>query len=139
VQATFLVQPEQLDSFNGGAKIDWLDDTFRFNIDAYYLDYRKLQVFEFGNTLNFVLSNADATVKGVEVEAVAAPSRRFRAGTTFAYMDSRFDTNPTFAGTTLNYRGNRLPRAPKYKVSPFVEANAPLAGGTLLGRISYDY
>ena len=138
-QATFLVQPEQLDSFNLGAKTEWLDNTFRFNIDAYYIDYKRLQVFEFGSSLNFVLANADATVKGVEVEAVAAPSPRFRAGTSFAWMDSKFDSNPVFAGATLPYRGNALPRAPRIKLSPFVEANTPLGAGSLLGRVSYDY
>ncbi|MDB5576614.1 MAG: TonB-dependent receptor [Bradyrhizobium sp.] len=139
VQATFLVQPEQIDSFNLGAKTEWLGGTFRFNIDAYYVDYRKLQVFEFGSTLNFVLANADATVKGVEIEMTARPSPRFRAGANFSWMDSKFVTNPSFAGATLPYKGNVLPRAPRYKVSPFVEANAPVAGGSLVGRVSYDY
>src|SRR3546814_13108983 len=36
-QAAFLVKPERLDSFNLGAKTSWLDNKFRFNVDAFYI------------------------------------------------------------------------------------------------------
>jgi iron complex outermembrane receptor protein len=139
VQATFLVKPEQMDSFNVGVKTQWLDNRLRVNADAYYILYKDLQVFEFGNALNFVLSNADATIKGVELQMVAAPSRHLNAGATFSYMDAVMDTNPAFAGAVLPYKGNRLSRSPKYKISTFVEANADVANGELLGRVSYNF
>ena len=136
-QATFLVKPERLDSFNLGAKTSWLDNSFRFNVDAFYIDYRDLQVFEFGQTLNFVLANADAKIKGIEFDATAAPAPWFRAGSTFAYLDAAFTSNPTFAGATLPYDGNALPRAPKFKIAPYVEINAPVAAGELTMRADY--
>src|SRR3546814_3790161 len=60
----------------------WLDNKFRFNVDAFYIDYRDLQVFEFGQTLNFVLASANAKIKGIEFDAMAAPAPWFRVGTT---------------------------------------------------------
>src|SRR3546814_3601448 len=59
-----------------GAKTSWLDNKFRFNVDAFYIDYRDLQVFEFGQTLNFVLASANAKIKGIEFDAMAAPAPR---------------------------------------------------------------
>src|SRR3546814_19246194 len=73
-----LVKPERLDSFNLGAKTSWLDNKFRFNVDAFYIDYRDLHVFEFGQTLNFVLASANAKIKGIEFDAMAAPAPWFR-------------------------------------------------------------
>ncbi|MDP3748625.1 MAG: TonB-dependent receptor [Phenylobacterium sp.] len=138
-QATFLVQPEKLDNFNLGMKTEWLDGRLRLNADAYYIDYKDLQVFEFGSTLNFVLANADATIKGLEVSAVAAPTRWLTVGGTTSYLDGQFDTNPVFAGAVLPYKGNRLSRAPRYKASMFAETRADVGGGELLGRLNYDY
>src|SRR3546814_14178803 len=66
VQATFLVKPEQLDSFNLGAKTHWLDNTLRVNADLFYLDYKKLPVFEFGSNLNFILAHSNARIKNSE-------------------------------------------------------------------------
>src|SRR3546814_12474788 len=99
-----------------GAKTSWLDNKFRFNVDAFYIDYRDLQVFEFGQTLNFVLASANAKIKGIEFDAMAAPAPWFRVGTTFAYLDGKFTSNPTFAGSTIALDGNALPTAPKVKV-----------------------
>src|SRR3546814_20406857 len=77
-QAAFLVKPERLDSFNLGAKTSWLDNKFRFNVDAFYIDYRALQVFDFGQTHNFVLASANPKLKGIEFDAMAAPAPWFR-------------------------------------------------------------
>src|SRR3546814_15364645 len=65
---------------------------------------------------------------------MAAPAPWFRVGTTFAYLDGKFTSNPTFAGSTLAYDGNALPRAPKVKLTPYVEVEAPLASGTVTAR-----
>jgi iron complex outermembrane receptor protein len=137
-QAQFSVDPEKLDSFNVGMKTQWLNNSLRLNADAYYLDYKKLQVFEFGANFASVLANANATVKGVEIQALAAPSRNFSFGTNFAYMDGKIKSNPSFAGVVLPYKGNDLPRAPKYKISTFAQVNFDLLGGELDGRVSYD-
>ncbi|MBB4640188.1 TonB-dependent receptor [Rhizorhapis suberifaciens] len=139
VQAGFLVKPEKLDSFDLGFKTQWLDNSLRLNADAFYLKYQDLQVFEFGQTLNFVLANADATVKGVEVQAVIAPTRNFNSGFNFSYQDAKFTSNPFFSGATLPYDGNRLSRAPKIKWSTFVELSQPVGSGTATVRANYDF
>jgi len=138
-QANFLVQPEQLDSFNLGAKTTWFDHRVRVNADAFYIDYKDLQVFEFGQTLNFVLASADATIQGIEIDAMLAPTRWLRTGATFAYLDAKFTSNPTFAGAVLQYDGNDLPRAPKVKFAPYIEANTTVGGGDLTLRADYAY
>src|SRR3546814_5184092 len=70
---------------------------------------------------------------------MAAPAPWFRVGTTFAYLDGKFTSNPTFAGSTLAYDGNALPRAPKVKLTPYVEVEAPLASGTVTARADYAF
>src|SRR3546814_21077949 len=70
---------------------------------------------------------------------MAAPAPWFRVGTTFAYLDGKFTSNPTFAGSTLAYDGNALPRAPKVKLTPYVEVEAPLAAGTVTARADYAF
>ncbi|AEG48034.1 TonB-dependent receptor [Sphingobium chlorophenolicum L-1] len=138
-QATFLVKPEQLDSFNLGAKTQWLDNTLRVNADLFYLDYKKLQVFEFGANLNFILANANARIKGAEIQVVIAPSRNLNVGMNASLLDGKFTSNPQFAGATLAYKGNRLSRAPRYKVSNYVELSEDMFGGRGLVRLSQAF
>src|SRR3546814_17369975 len=85
------------------------------------------------------LARANAKIKGIEFEAMAAPWTWFRVGTTFAYLDGQFTSNPTFAGSTLAYDGNALPRAPKVKLTPYVAVEAPLASGTVTARADYAF
>ena len=138
-QATTLVRPEQLDNFNLGAKTQWLSNRLRLNADAFYLDYKDLQVFEFGSSLNFVVSNADAKVKGVELQALAALSHNVTLGANYAYLDTEFTSNPAYGGATLPYKGNVLPRAPQQQYSVYVETNHQVLDGELTARLAYDW
>src|SRR3546814_2483578 len=70
---------------------------------------------------------------------MAGPAPWCRVGPTFAYRDGKFTSNPTFAGSTLAYDGNALPRAPKVKLTPYVKVEAPLASGTVTARADYAF
>src|SRR3546814_6555762 len=70
---------------------------------------------------------------------MAGPAPWCRVGPTFAYRDGKFTSNPTFAGSTLAYDGNALPLAPKVKLTPYVEVEAPLASGTVTARADYAF
>src|SRR3546814_15280297 len=103
------------------------------------MDYRDPKLGEVGQTLNGGLASANAKIKGIAFDARAAPAPWFRVGTTFAYLDGKFTSNPTGAGSTLAYDGNARPRAPKVKLTPYVEVEAPLASGTVTARADYAF
>jgi iron complex outermembrane receptor protein len=125
--ATKPFDPEKATNYEIGAKAQFFDRRLRFNLAAFYTDYRDLQVTRFfqpaGTTFGqFITENAGkARIKGVEVEASATPVRGLEFGGTFAYLDARY---VKFTGTpstivTGNFNGNRLRQAPEYTASAY--------------------
>jgi iron complex outermembrane recepter protein len=94
-------QPETVDSFELGLKADWLDRKLRTNIALYYARYRNKQEevvqpstspFAANPQETIVKNAATATIKGIEVEAIAQLSPELSATASFAYTDAKYDT-----------------------------------------------
>lgn len=93
------VQPEVLDAYTAGFKSEWLDRRLRINGEAFYYDYRNIQVttLQTGGTL--LLNGAAARVKGVEFEVQAIPVPGLTITASGTYMHARFKDfadGPTF-------------------------------------------
>lgn len=137
-------EPEFLWSYEAGFKSELFDRRLRLNATGFFYDYTDLQVQSFLTPGVIDITNAaDATVKGVEVEAIARPVRGLDLGATLAFLDAKYKTyNPAFAPGNIPFdaSGNRLNSAPKWNYSLFGQYTAELNGiGTLFMRGEYSW
>ena len=133
------VRPETVKSWEIGLKSSFLDGKGTFNIAAYWSDYRDFQAQTFDITTTppaFYLSNAGLLrARGVEVETGFRVTPALRLSASGAYNDATFREYdgqcypgqpispvvgqgcyvvPGTTTTVANYRGFRLPNAPKW-------------------------
>jgi iron complex outermembrane recepter protein len=80
--------PEKIDAFEIGAKTTLLGGTLRLNTSAFYYNYANLQISRLVSRAA-VNDNTDATIYGVEAEAVISPSRSFQVNFSASYLHTR--------------------------------------------------
>jgi iron complex outermembrane receptor protein len=78
--------PEILHAFEAGFKTDWPSQRIRLNGSAYYYNYDGYQAFKITNLAQQVL-NAQATVKGVDLELAATPVKGLNLSLSGSYVD----------------------------------------------------
>jgi len=78
--------PEKLDAYEAGFKWDSADKRLRINGSAYYYDYKNYQAFSIIG-LDTATLNAQAKVKGFELEMAAAPTEGLDVQFGVAYID----------------------------------------------------
>lgn len=133
--------PETVDAFEVGLKADWLDRTLRTNIAAYYTKYNNkqeeiVQASPPGSSSpqETVVKNASsATIKGVEIEVVAEPTRGLVFSGSATYTDAKFDNFMNDVNGDLipdNVSTLTLRRAPKFQWSVGMDYSHPLGNGT---------
>jgi iron complex outermembrane receptor protein len=154
----FCVEPENLDSFEAGTKLNFFDDRLYIEAGAFYYKYRNYQIQisapNGSGLFSLEFRNAGgAKVLGAELMARVSPIRDLVAdvvdelnfAVNFGWLDGRFtDFSDSFtvvlgdpqnpAGLTefliiRDYTGNRLPYSPPYTVA--INAAWPIE----LGRI----
>ena len=118
------VEPEILDAYEVGLKTEFFDNRMRLNLSAFLYDYKDLQVSistEGGNT---ILNAAEATMKGGEIEFLAALSSSVTLNAGLSLLDAEYDSFPAgpvltpngFGGNTQtaeDLAGNEIPRSPE--------------------------
>jgi iron complex outermembrane recepter protein len=107
-------QPEVVDSYEVGTKLDLFDRRLTLNLAGFYSKYNGLQqntTIPGGPTGNqTITSNAgSATIKGIEADFTARPAEGLRITGSIGYLDSQFkgfiagnsigNVLPTFVGT----------------------------------------
>ena len=126
------VDPETMDAFEIGNKSDFLDGTVRLNTSFFYYKEHDLQVqtVQPSSAGATVLQNArSATVKGAEASLTVAPVRDLVLNASAVYLDTEYGSFGAAgygaiimgpAGNTIvtvDPKGNRLQRAPKWTVA----------------------
>jgi iron complex outermembrane receptor protein len=114
------VRPEQLTSYEIGAKTSWFENRLQMNGSVYYYDYEDSQAYQYdGRTLSSTTFNRDAEVKGAELEIVAQPTDSFDLLASITYMDAKLldveRPGPDFSG--LPPIDTHMPLAPEWKLS----------------------
>lgn len=144
------VDPEYLTSYEIGLKSTLFDRRLRLNISAFYYDYTDLQVLsvnrQAGSTVPTLgLDNAaDATIKGIELEATAIPTDWLDLGFNMGILDAQFRNYTSGAidpatGQPRDFSGNRLPGAPKLTLSTFGQVTIPIGRFETRWRAEYNY
>ncbi|WP_238393215.1 TonB-dependent receptor domain-containing protein [Myxacorys almedinensis] len=97
-----------------GFKSSWLDDRLTVNLAAFSNHLDNYQVLLPDNTGAFSnVANAEARIRGVELEIKATPVRGLDVIAGFGYADAKF-TDYTNPFTGQNFNGNRLTLAPNF-------------------------
>lgn len=144
------VDPEYLTSYEIGLKSTLFDRKLRLNLSAFYYDYTDLQVLsvnrQAGSTVPTLgLDNAaDATIKGIEIEATAVPTDWLDLGFNMGVLDAKYRNYTSGAidpatGQPRDFSGNRLPGAPKLTVSTYGQVTIPVGRFQTRWRAEYNY
>jgi iron complex outermembrane receptor protein len=122
-----IYQPEKVRAYEAGFKSTLLDQRLLFNASAYHQKIKDMQVFVQDITGSRIDNAGKATVKGLELEAIATPvgGLRLNASATFtkAEYDEYVTINNRFAGPApgcdavtrlCDFSGHRLVQTPEY-------------------------
>lgn len=120
INAAVPFDPEEVTSYEAGARLEFLDRKLTLNPTAFYYDWDKIQVqsvyFPPGATVGVVvLQNAGAAVgKGFELEWSYTPLRSLRVSGTLATLDLHYTSIGNATGITAD---SPLQRAPELTYS----------------------
>ncbi|MET0659078.1 MAG: TonB-dependent receptor [Steroidobacteraceae bacterium] len=88
------VDPEQIDAYTAGIKSEWLDNRLRVNAEAYYYDYKDIQLQTTVGGSAVIINAAAATIKGLEVTLTAEPIDALTVTAAIAVNDGEYDEFP---------------------------------------------
>jgi len=123
--------PEEVWSYEVGAKTEWLERTLRVNLALFLMDYKDLQLFRLDPQLRLQTFTEDTTNSGAELEILAAPAEGLEFGINAAYLKAEVDGGAN--------DGGELPRSPEYTVGGFAEYSWPVAGGGMSLRADFKW
>jgi iron complex outermembrane receptor protein len=89
------VQPEKITAYEVGLKSDYLENRLRFNLAAFYYDYKDQQVNAFIGSTRTLLNAASSKIKGIDFELTGKPSDKMTLSWTGSYLHARYDKFPT--------------------------------------------
>jgi iron complex outermembrane receptor protein len=124
----YSVKPEDLTSFEVGFKSESSDRRNRFSGAAFYYDYKDMQAFQFVN-LTQLLFNADATVKGAELEWTGLPTDALEISAGLSYLDTNVKNIADSAGVV---KDREMVLAPKFSLNAMGRYTWGLSGGSAL-------
>lgn len=140
------VEPEEAINYELGFKGDFLDNSLRLNLTAYYTDYQDLQVVRFGPVPgtsfgSFQTTNiGEAEIQGAEFEFTWYPTDNLHFKGFYAYLDTEVsDLVLVTTGGTIDASGKTLRSAPKDSSNFSVNYEMPTEAGNFDFRLEYSY
>ena len=138
---------EQVDSFEIGSKMSFLDQRMFLNLSAFHNKYEDIQLSVF---TSYTLPNGSqsffgdftnagkGTVNGVEVEYQFLPTAHWLISGNLAWLDAKYDE---FISSGVNIADTQyFTNAPEFSGALNVEYRTDLAnGGNLSARVGYSY
>jgi iron complex outermembrane recepter protein len=139
VDADVLFRPEDITAYEVGFKTEWLDRALRVNGAAFYYDIKDLQVSRIIGLVSptvLIFNAPKTTVKGIDLEITARPSRNFEVNIAYGYLDATYKSYPF--NLVTDFSGTRAVRAPEHSVNVGAEWRAPVGNeGQLILRADY--
>ena len=111
--------PQTVDAYEVGIKSLFLNRRLQFNAAFFNNDYHNLQFFQAivlnGVATQVTLNAAQATGRGIDMDAVAVLSSNWRAALQYTYQSSEITsyTVPALPAPQVNFRGVPLVRSPR--------------------------
>jgi iron complex outermembrane recepter protein len=146
-------QPERVDNFEGGLRLELFDRRLRFNPTAFYTKYSDKQeeiVRASGaNATETIVENAaSAKIWGIELEAQAQITDGLSLRGNAGYLNAKYGSfiirdpasvnplNPTFIDVAAQ---RQLRRAPKWTAAGGIRFEQPIGGVKLIATADYNY
>tara|TARA_R110002110_G_scaffold114374_7_gene283843 strand:- start:20422 stop:22653 length:2232 start_codon:yes stop_codon:yes gene_type:complete len=130
---------EDIYAWEVGSKLDFWDNRARWNISAYYYDYRDYQAFD-QRGINFTLYNTDATIQGMDTELTISPTDTTTLMFSAAYLDT--EVEDVLIGTDplnpINVT-REAPQSPEFTFSGAIVQDFPLQAGVISVQLSGYY
>jgi iron complex outermembrane recepter protein len=133
---------DTLTNYELGLKSYWLDRRLLLNAAAYYIDWQDVQI-NAQRVINGILfagiANAGAAQsRGLEVEAIWAPSRRWELSTALAFNDTELtQIDRRFVVNALE--GDELPAAPNFTAANTIQYSFDLGSWNSYARVDHQY
>ena len=133
--------PEQVDSFEVGAKTRLLGNTLQLNASLFYYVYTDLQLVYFDTGSSLVANVGEAEGKGVEVDLRWVPTRNWDVFAGLSLLDTEITdaTDIVALGACGDCDGNNLPFAPELSASAIITYKRPTASGEMFFTTEYVY
>jgi iron complex outermembrane receptor protein len=149
IRATTAFQPETIDSYEVGAKLDLMDRKMQLNLAAFVADYKDMQqnltipcTCATGNQTITGNVPGGALIKGIEADATVRVAEGFKITASAAVTDSHFRNfvvgglNPAGVIVPFDFSKNRLIYAPKFSGSITSEYKVPTSFGSVATSLS---
>lgn len=133
--ANLLIEPEVLTNTEIGMKATILDGKGRLNLSAYHYDYKDYQAFSFAGIAQ-TLFNADARIRGAQLDLALRPTRNLDLSLGVAYTDGIVKDVTLPSGRSAD---QRMPMAPRLSLSGSGRYAWPLASGSLYTQLDATY
>ncbi len=133
--------PEEVDSFEVGAKTRLLGNTLQINASLFRYDYTDLQLVYFDTGSSLVANVGEARGQGLEVDLRWVPGASFDATVGLSLLDTEItDADEIEAiGACGDCDGNNLPFAPEVSGSAILTYRNPTASGERFFTTEYVY
>jgi iron complex outermembrane receptor protein len=122
-EAAAPTDPEEADSYEIGMKSEWLDNTLRFNLTGFYVEYTDVQkqivvpieVNGAPNQVTRFFNAAEMEVKGIELESAWQPMPELTIRNILGWQDGQYNdyTTPIPSGYDLTKAD--IDRAPEWQ------------------------
>ena len=142
-------QPETVDAYELGAKLDLFNRKLQFNVAGFISDYKNMQqntTIPGGPTGNQTITSnvGGAAIKGVEMDATLRVVDGLKLTATASIMDSHFRNfivGNTYGGSIVpyDYSGNNLIYAPKFSGSLNAEYTVPTSFGKITSTLGWRH
>lgn len=138
VAATTAFDEEKVVNYEVGVRSQLLEDRLRLNVTAFEMVYTDIQTGSFTAGGVEVIDNiGKATIRGVEVEAVARPHRRVQISAAYAAYDGTYDEFFDEDGVDLS--GISVAKMPDWTLTLSAQVTSPLIADAGRLNLRLDY
>lgn len=138
MHAPLTFDPDKLVNYEAGLKTMLLDKRMSLDVDAFYIDWSKVQLTSTIGGIGFLSNGGKAISEGFEASWHYRPLRGLTVWSNASYTDARLaQDNP--AGSVYGLKGNPLPYVPKWSANLGADYNFPMGAwsGFVGGNVSY--
>ncbi len=133
--------PEQVDSYEVGAKSRFLGNTMQLNASLFRYDYTDLQLVYFAEGSSQVANVGEARGQGLELDLRWLPSANWDATVGLSLLDTEITDAAQMIelGACGDCDGNSLPFAPEVSASAILSYKWPMSAGEGFFTTEYVY
>lgn len=138
IAATTSFDEEKVTNFEAGVRTQLLDDRLRLNVTAFDMRYTDIQTGSFtAGGVEVIANMGKATIRGVEIEAVARPNRYVNLSAAYSAYDGTYDEFVDEDGNDLS--GASLAKMPDWTFSASAVLTSPTIADAGAAQLRIDY